>query len=378
MAVGISLTIAAILALMISNSTSYQIYQDFFAINLPLSLDFIGISKEMTLLDWINDFLMAIFFLLVGLELKKEILLGELSTNTKRYLPFIAACGGVIMPILIFCFFNKGNAENMRGFAIPCATDIAFAYGAIALFGKKISNSLKVFVVALAVIDDLIAILIIAFFYSDNIDLTYILLSCFALLLLAILNFFSVKKILPYLLCGIFLWLMVLKTGIHASLAGVLLSMFIPMKVSNEPLLPKLAHQIAPAVNFLILPIFAFANAGVRIENFSYDIFLQPVVLGIVAGLFFGKQIGVMLFSFIAIKLKISAMPSGANWLELYIAAIFTAIGFTMSLFIAGLSFDTNQQLFDEAKIGILFGSLLSVIFASLIIFIIKPTNNKK
>lgn len=371
-AVGISLTIATILALMISNSASHQIYKDFFAINLPLSLDFIGISKEMTLLDWINDFLMAIFFLLVGLELKKEILLGELSTKTKRSLPFIAACGGVIMPILIFYFFNKGNAENMRGFAIPCATDIAFAYGAIALFGKRISNSLKVFVVALAVIDDMIAILIIAFFYSDNIDLTYILLSCVALLLLAILNFCSVKKILPYLLCGLFLWLMILKTGVHASLAGVLLSMFIPMKIKDEVILPRIARQIAPTVNFLILPIFAFANAGVRIENFSYDVFLQPMVLGIVAGLFFGKQIGVMLFSFIAMKLKISAMPSGANWLGFYTAAIFTAIGFTMSLFIASLSFDTNHQLFDEAKIGILLGSLISVIFGSLVIFIFK------
>ncbi len=369
--------IAAALALIISNSSEHQIYKNFFATNLPLNFDYIDLNKDMTLLDWINDFLMAIFFLLVGLELKREILIGELSTNTKRSLPFFAACGGVIVPILIFYFCNKNNPENLRGFAIPCATDIAFAYGVITLFGSKISNSLRAFVVALAVIDDIIAILIIAFFYSKNIDSNYILLSCAALLSLMILNYFSVRSFFPYMICGIFLWLMVLKTGVHASLAGVLLAIFIPMQAKNKSMLTKLEQQIYPIVNFLILPIFAFANAGVRIENFSYNIFMQPLVLGVAVGLFFGKQIGVMLFSFFAVKLKLSVLPRGANWFSFYSATIFTAIGFTMSIFISSLSF-SNNDLFEEAKIGVLFGSLLSIIFASLVIFIINANKEKR
>lgn len=376
-AIGITLMIATIAALLISNSESFKIYENFFLIDAPLSLESIGLYKNLTIRGWINDALMAVFFLLVGSELKREILIGELSSRKKFLLPAIAAIGGIILPLLIFTFFNYDNAENMRGFAIPAATDIAFAYGMISLFGKKISNSLKVFLVALAVLDDLVAILIIAFFYSQNLDLNYLALAALAISLLAFLNYKNCAKISFYLIAGIFLWLFILKSGIHATLAGVALAMFIPLRVKNNSLLEKLAHKISPSVNFLILPLFAFANAGVRIENFSPQNFATPIVLGISLGLFFGKQIGVMLFSFIAVKSKFCNLPRGANWREFYGAAIFTGIGFTMSLFIAGLSYAQNQSMLDQAKIGILIGSLLSMIAGILMIFVSLKIKNK-
>ncbi len=369
-AIGVSLLIATAIAMIVANSEGYQTYRNFFLINLPLSLDFIGIHKDLTFLDWVNDALMAVFFLLVGLELKREILVGELSSRSKIILPIIAAFGGVIFPLLIFSFFNFDNPENMRGFAVPTATDIAFAYGMISLFGKKISNSLKVFLVALAVLDDLVAILFIAFFYSQNVNFGYLILATIVLFGLALLNIKNSRNISLYLVLGVFLWLMVLKSGIHATLSGVLLALFIPLKIKNESLLSSLAHKIAPVVNFLILPIFAFANSGVRIEKFSAEIFSQPLVLGIVCGLFFGKQIGVMLFSFIAIKLKIAHLPRGTDWFEFYGAAILTGIGFTMSLFIGSLAFFGKDFVLDEVKIAILLGSFCSAIFGIFVIYL--------
>ncbi|OFW80377.1 MAG: Na+/H+ antiporter NhaA [Alphaproteobacteria bacterium RIFCSPLOWO2_01_FULL_40_26] len=367
-AIGISLLVATAVALLAANSSEYQTYRDFLAINAPINLGFV--AKNLTLLDWINDGLMAIFFLLVGMELKREILIGELSSRHKLALPAIAATGGVIVPLLIFSFFNYHSTENMRGFAVPCATDIAFAYGIISLFGRKISNSLRVFLVALAVLDDLAAILIIAVFYSGTIDANFLFYVAIIIAFLAFLNFKNSNRISLYLIGGAILWLMVLKSGIHATLAGVLTAMFIPMQIRNQPILPKIAHKIAPSVNFLILPVFAFANAGVRIENFSAEIFLQPLVLGIALGLFFGKQIGVMLFGFAAIFFKIAHLPRGTNWLEFYGAAIFTGIGFTMSIFIGSLAFVDNHLMLDETKIGVLLGSLFSILYGSLITFL--------
>ena len=367
-AIGISLLVATAVALLAANSSEYQTYRDFLAINAPINLGFV--AKNLTLLDWINDGLMAIFFLLVGMELKREILIGELSSRHKLALPAIAATGGVIVPLLIFSFFNYHSTENMRGFAVPCATDIAFAYGIISLFGRKISNSLRVFLVALAVLDDLAAILIIAVFYSGTIDANFLFYVAIIIAFLAFLNFKNSNRISLYLIGGAILWLMVLKSGIHATLAGVLTAMFIPMQIRNQPILPKIAHKIAPSVNFLILPVFAFANAGVRIENFSAEIFLQPLVLGIALGLFFGKQIGVMLFGFAAIFFKIAHLPRGTNWLEFYGAAIFTGIGFTMSIFIGSLAFVDNHLMLDETKIGVLLGSLFSFLYGSLITFL--------
>lgn len=371
-AIGISLIIATAIALLTANSEGAKIYNDFFNIHAPLNLSFIGIYKNLTLLEWVNDALMAIFFLLVGMELKREVLIGELSSKQKFSLPAIAATGGIVIPVAIFSFFNFQHPENMRGFAIAGATDIAFAYGMISLFGKTISNSLKIFLVALAVLDDLVAILIIAFFYSDNVDSTYLLYIVITLLTLAALNKAGVKSIKIYLIFGTILWLMVLKSGVHATFAGVLLAMFIPISVGKEAILSKFAHQITPMVNFLILPIFAFANAGISLSGFSLNLLLDPLVLGVAAGLFFGKQIGVMLFSFVAVRMKISHLPRGASWMEFYAAAIFTGIGFTMSLFIGSLAFLGNYDALNLVKIGVLFGSIASVIFGSLVILLIK------
>lgn len=366
---GILLLIATSAALLVANSQNFAIYQDFFSIKLPLNLSFIGIYKDLTLHDWINDALMAMFFLLVGLELKEEILAGELSTKSRAMLPAIAACGGVIIPALIFYLCNLNHSENLRGFAIPTATDIAFAYGVVCLFGNKISKSLKVFLISLAIFDDLSAILIIALFYSQNLASIYIIYALVVVVAMMVLNLKNHLKIFSYLALGTLLWIMILKSGIHATIAGVMLAMFIPRQ---KDVLHNLIKKIAPLVNFLILPLFAFANSGVRIEKFSLEIFTKPLVLGIILGLFIGKQVGVMLFSFVAIKLRLTHLPRSAkgesSWLEFYGVSILTGIGFTMSFFIGSLAFFGNQMLFDEVKIGVLAGSFLSAIFGIFII----------
>ena len=352
-ATGALLLLATALAILTANSENFTLYQNFLAAELPLNL---------TLHAWINDALMALFFLLIGLELKEEILVGELSSKARAMLPAIAACGGIIFPALIFYFCNFDQPQNLRGFAIPTATDIAFAYGAISIFGKKIPKSLKVFLISLAIFDDLAAILIIAFFYAENLQLIYFCAAIFPLCGLAILNWKNCKEISLYLILGVILWLLILKSGIHPTLAGVALAAFIPRQ---KNLLHGLIKKIAPAVNFLILPIFAFANCGVRIENFSAEIFSEPLVLGIIFGLFFGKQIGVMLFSFAAIKLGLAQLPRGSNWLKFYGVAILTGIGFTMSFFVGSLAFTQN----DAVKIAVLCGSFLSAIFGMLVLF---------
>ncbi|MES2962134.1 MAG: Na+/H+ antiporter NhaA [Pseudomonadota bacterium] len=363
---GIFLFTATILALVIANSSFYPSYLNLLATDL--SLNFLNYQKSLNLHDWINDALMAIFFLLIGLDLKKEILTGELSHKNKIFLPAIAALGGIIFPALIFIFCNFDDKENLRGFAIPTATDIAFAYGVILLFGKKIPKSLKVFLVALAIFDDVAAILIIAIFYSQNLEFIYLFYAFLIIMALAFLNHKNSASIFIYLILGIFLWLMILKSGIHPTLAGVVLAMFIPLRIKAKNSLSDLEQKIKPAVNFLILPIFAFANAGVKIEKFSTEIFTQPIALGIILGLFFGKQFGVMLFSFLAIKLKLAQMPRNANWLGLYATAIFTGIGFTMSLFIGSLAFFGNDLALDQVKIGVLAGSFLSVVLGMLVV----------
>lgn len=368
--IGITLLLVTILSLIIVNSQNYQIYENFFSINLPLNISFLSIYKDLTIREWINDALMAIFFLLVGLELKQEILVGELSSKRKLALPAICAIGGVLFPALIYVFFNISNTENLNGFAVPTATDIAFAYGMISLFGKRIPTSLKVFLVALAVLDDLMAILIIAFFYTQNFAPQYLLYGIIPLIGMSFLNLKNSNKTSLYLILGAFLWLMVLKSGIHATLAGVATALFIPLRVKKAELLHDLAKRIAPVVNFLILPIFAFANAGVRIGDFSMSLLTQPIVLGVICGLFFGKQIGVMLLAIIMTKLKLASIPKGSNWLEFYGAAIFTGIGFTMSLFIGSLAFIGNNEAYDQVKIGVLIGSLLSMVYGLLICYL--------
>ena len=373
---GILLLISTIIALLIANSQNFHIYEQFLAIKLPLSLP-ININKELTIHNWINDGLMAIFFLLIGLELKEEIINGELSSKEKITLPAISAIGGVIFPAIIFYLCNLQKPQNLSGFAIPTATDIAFAYGVICMFGNKIPKSLKVFLISLAIFDDLIAIIIIAIFYSQNLKMIYFLYVGCLISILLLLNFINSRNMLYYLLTGILIWLAILFSGVHATIAGIILAIFIPHK---NNMLHKLIKTIAPTVNFLVLPIFAFANSGVRINDFSFSIFQDPLIMGIVLGLFLGKQIGVMLFSFLAVRYKIATLPKldekpnqiskNVSWLEFYGVAILAGIGFTMSFFIGSLAFKDNHSAFDTAKIGVLSASLISAIFGILVIFI--------
>ena len=376
-AIGILLLVSAVVAVIMANSDGYIPYQQFFTMSMPIRIDSIMYFKEMSIVDWINSGLMSIFFFLIGLELKRELMVGELSSRKKLAMPSIAALGGIVVPALIFTFLNRYDQKNIAAFAVPCATDIAFAYGAISLFGKRISESLKVFLVALAVLDDLVAIAIIAIFYAHEIQVFYLLLASNFVIALFLLNFFKVKRVELYVIFGILLWMAVLKSGVSTTVAGLITALFIPMKVGNKQIASNVVHQISSVVNFLILPLFVFANSGVRIDNFSFDIFHSKMVLGVIAGLFLGKQIGVMLFSFLAVKFKMAHLPRGANWFEFWGVAIFTGIGFTMSLFIGSLVYvGEDSWLFDLLKVGILCGSLLSAIMGFVVTTI--ATKNSK
>ena len=365
---GLILLIAAILALLISNSDLSDLY--FHSLKKYL---FIGINEfglKLSVHHWINDALMAIFFFFVTLEIKREFLQGELSNIKQAMLPIIAAAGGMLVPALFYIVINWGNSETMNGWAIPSATDIAFSLGILSLLGSRVPISLKVFLTALAIIDDLGAILIIAFFYSGDLSIPYLSLILLSYILLLVLNKFSVKIFIPYLIIGLFMWFFTYKSGIHATIAGVLLASTIPHRIKDKDfsLLVKIEHAISPYVAFIIMPLFAFANAGVSLEGLSLSSLLSPVPLGILCGLFFGKQIGVLLFSFISIKFKFAEAPNNSNWLSLYGVSILTGIGFTMSLFVGNLAFIENTQYIDGVKIGVLTGSLLSTIFGYIIL----------
>ncbi len=366
---GIILIVATFFAMMIANSKDSDFYFLFLSLEVPIKIDFIAYSKELSLRDWVNDGLMAVFFFLIGLELKKEVLEGDLSSKAKISLPAIAAIGGIILPALIFYLFNHNKPSYLKGFAVPTATDIAFAYGMLCLFGKRITTSAKIFLVALAVLDDLAAILIIALFYTKEINVAFLLLSSFSFIGLILLNRYGCRKVWPYLLCGLFLWLAILKSGVHATIAGVLMAMFIPLRVGNTPILEYIDRRLSPSVNFLILPVFAFVNAGVRIEDFDISIlYKDSIILGIILGLFIGKQFGVILLSYLAVRFKFASLPRGTSWGEFYGVAIFTGIGFTMSLFIGSLAFSDSPLVFDKVKIAVLFGSILSLTYGSIII----------
>jgi Na+:H+ antiporter, NhaA family len=367
---GLVLLIAAIIALIISNSFLSTLY--FETLNKYL---FIGINKfglKLSIHHWINDALMAIFFFFVTLEIKREFIQGELSNIKKALLPIIAAVGGMLVPALFYIFINWGNSETMNGWAIPSATDIAFSLGILSLLGSRVPISLKVFLTALAIIDDLGAILIIAFFYSGELSVPYLSLILVSYIFLLILNKFSVKKFIPYLIIGLFMWFFTFKSGIHATIAGVLLASTIPHRKKDRDfsLLVKLEHGISPYVAFMIMPLFAFANAGVNLEGLSLSSLMTPVPLGILCGLFFGKQIGVLLFSYVSIKFKFAEAPNNSNWLSIYGVSILTGIGFTMSLFVGNLAFEDNIQYIDGVKIGVLTGSLLSTIFGYILLLI--------
>ena len=367
---GLLLLISAVIALFISNSNLSNLY--FETLNRYL---FVGINNfgiKMSLLHWINDALMAVFFFFVTLEIKREFLQGELSNRKQALLPIIAAIGGMLVPALIYVYINFQTGDTLNGWAIPSATDIAFSLGVLSLLGSRVPISLKVFLTALAIIDDLGAIVIIAFFYSGDLSIKYLSLLLITFIALIILNKFNIKKFIPYLLLGLILWFFTHESGIHATISGVLLATVIPhrKKEKDFSLLTKIEHSISPYVAFGIMPLFALANAGVSLSGMNFDSLLLPVPLGILLGLFIGKQIGVFLFSIISIKLKIAQMPNNANWVNFYGVGVLTGIGFTMSLFVGNLAFVENVQYISGVKIGVLTGSLLSTVFGYVLLLV--------
>ena len=367
---GLVLLFAAIIALIISNSGLSQLY--FSTLDKYLFIGINNFGLKLSILHWINDALMAIFFFFVTLEIKREFLQGELSNIKQALLPIIAAVGGMLVPALFYVFINYGDSETLNGWAIPSATDIAFSLGVLSLLGKRVPLSLKVFLTALAIIDDLGAIIIIALFYSGDLNIKYLSLMLLAFIILLVINKFNIKKFLPYLVVGIFLWDFTHNSGIHATIAGVLLAMTIPhrRKEKDFSLLIQVEHAISPYVAFGIMPLFAFANAGVSLEGLSFGSLLNKVPLGILLGLFIGKQLGVFIFSYISIKTKIAQMPNNSNWFNFYGVGVLTGIGFTMSLFVGNLAFAENIQYMDGVKIGVLTGSLLSTLFGYFLILL--------
>jgi NhaA family Na+:H+ antiporter len=371
---GLVLLFAAIIALIISNSNLSELY--FSTLNNYLFIGINDFGLKLSVIHWINDALMAIFFFFVTLEIKREFLQGELSNIKQALLPIIGAIGGMVVPALIYVFINFSDSETLNGWAIPSATDIAFSLGVLSLLGKRVPISLKVFLTALAIIDDLGAIVIIALFYSGDLSIKYLILMLIAFIILLLINKFNIKKFLPYLIVGVFLWDFTHNSGIHATIAGVLLAMTIPhrKKEKDFSLLIKVEHSISPYVAFGIMPLFAFANAGVSLDGLSFASLLDKVPLGILLGLFVGKQLGVFIFSYISIKMKIAQMPNNSNWFNFYGVGILTGIGFTMSLFVGNLAFVENMEYMDGVKIGVLTGSLLSTLFGY---FLILLTPNK-
>ena len=368
---GLLLLIAAVVALIISNSDFSENYFNLLSFHILIGTENFGL--DLSILHWINDALMAIFFFIVTLEIKREFIHGELSKPKQALLPIIGAVGGMAVPALIYVIINFKTGYTLRGWAIPSATDIAFSIGVLSLLGSRIPISLKVFLVALAIIDDLGAIIIIAFFYSTELQYTYLLLMLATFLVLILLNKFNVKKFRPYFLVGLFLWYFTHESGVHSTISGVLLAITIPHRKHEKDysLLLKLEHILSPYVAFGIMPLFALANAGVVLDDISIDTMLAPVPLGILCGLFFGKQIGVFLFSFLSVKLKLAEMPSNSNWIKFYGVGILTGIGFTMSLFVGNLAFADYSNNMDGVKIGVLSGSFLSAVVGYFILLIV-------
>jgi NhaA family Na+:H+ antiporter len=355
---GLVLMLAAAAGLGIANSPLASTY--FAALEAAIG--------GLTLLHWINDALMAVFFLLVGLEIKRELLDGQLSTWPRRILPGLAAAGGMVGPALIYIGLNAGTPGTLRGWAIPTATDIAFALGVLALLGSRTPVSLKVFLTALAIIDDLGAVAIIAAFYTADLSLGWLALAATVLALLAGLNRAGVERLAPYLAGGAVLWFLVLRSGVHPTVAGVMLALVVPLRPSpgrpDDAASPlhALEHALHPWVAYLIVPVFGLANAGVTLSGMSWTAMLAPVTLGTAAGLFLGKQVGVFLTAWAAVRLGWADRPEHASWAQIYGVSLLCGIGFTMSLFIGLLAFPASSALQDELKVGVLMGSALSAL----------------
>ncbi len=357
---GIVLMFAAAAALLFANSFLGDTYVEFLKIPGSIQVGELEIAKPLLL--WVNDLWMAVFFFLIGLEIKRELLEGELSTRADLLLPTAAAVGGMVVPALIFVALNAGNPVNLNGWAIPAATDIAFALGILALLGNRAPMSLKVLLTAVAIIDDLGAIVVIAIFYTANMSLVSLGLAGLAILGLVLLNRFRVSHVAAYVIVGTILWVCVLKSGVHATLAGVITAFAIPLEVEDESgrsLLKHLEHLLHPWVAFMVLPMFAFANAGISFAGISLASFVEPVTLGIALGLVVGKQLGVFLPLWLCIRSGIAQMPKDANWAQLYAVATLCGVGFTMSLFIGGLAFELSEFK-APVRLGVLTGSIVS------------------
>ncbi|PVH24264.1 Na+/H+ antiporter NhaA [Sphingobacterium corticibacter] len=363
---GILLLICVLLSLAIANSPWKDNLQAF--LDYPLGTDFGSIHLRYPLLLWINDGLMAIFFLLVGLEIKREVVEGELSSPKKASLPILCAIGGAIVPALIYLSLNSGTITE-GGWGIPMATDIAFALAVINILGKRIPASLKIFLAALAIVDDLIAILVIAFFYSSGIELTYLLYAGIGLVVLVVMNRLNVLNPYLYLIPGVFVWYFVHHSGIHATIAGVLVAMTIPTNDTEiESPLERLEHALVRPVNFLIIPLFAFANTNITLQSEMIDGLAAPLGLGITLGLLLGKPIGILLTTFLCVKTKIGVLPKGSTWIHILGVGLLAGIGFTMSIFIALLSFSDPLHV-SEAKLSILLTSLFAGLLGYLILY---------
>ncbi len=377
---GILLMFAALLAVIFANTSLIHYYDLLLSTPVEIRIGNLEIAKPLLL--WINDGLMAVFFFLVGLELKRELIEGELSDKRNIILPGVGAIGGMLVPALFYLYFNYDDPIARNGWAIPAATDIAFALGVLSLLGSRVPVSIKIFLTSLAIFDDIGAILIIAMFYTSKISFTALMVVLVCIIVLFVLNKRNIISKSPYILIGLIMWVAALKSGVHATLAGVVLAMFIPIRSAAQPdisPLKEMEHDLHSVVAFFVLPVFAFANAGVNFSGIGLDEIFHSVPIGIALGLFLGKQIGIFGLCWIFIKLKIANLPKGMNWTSLYGTSALCGIGFTMSLFIGSLAFEESgvNQLFDE-RLGIIFGSLISGIvgYAILNANLKKPIDN--
>ena len=377
---GILLILAALLAIVMANSPLQSFYELLLSTPVEIRIGLLEVAKPLLL--WVNDGLMAIFFFLVGLELKRELTEGELSNIRSIALPGVGAIGGMAIPALIYVYFNHQDPVSMRGWAIPAATDIAFALGVLMLLGSRVPTSLKIFLTSLAIFDDIGAIVIIALFYTEKISLSALVIAGVCILILFMLNRRNVVSKSPYILLGVIMWIATLKSGVHATLAGVILAMFIPLRSKKEPdisPLKDMEHDLHSVVAFFVLPVFAFSNAGISLKGIGLDQLLHGVPLGIALGLFVGKQVGIFGLCWLAIKMKLAALPKGVSWASLYGVATLCGIGFTMSLFISALAFEDHgvNTFFDE-RLGIILGSVASGIAGYFILRTsLKPNSNQ-
>lgn len=371
---GIVLMFAAAFALALDNSPLAWLYDALLVTPVVIKIGAFEINKPLLL--WINDGLMAIFFFLVGLEIKREIVEGRLSSWQRASLPIMAAIGGMLFPALIYMAFNSSDPVAMKGWAIPAATDIAFALGVLALLGSRVPVALKVFLLALAIIDDLGAIIIIALFYTSELSVSVLAIAAVGMAILGYLNYRGVTSLGPYLVTGLIIWVCVLKSGVHATLAGVIIALFIPIRAENEDghsPLKQIEHGLAPWVAFGVMPVFAFANAGVALYGLSMSDLIAGIPLGIAAGLFIGKQVGILTFVWVGVKLGIARLPDGVSWMQIYGVALLAGIGFTMSLFIGTLAFADPEHA-AAVRIGVLAGSILSGILGYAVLRAVLPS----